>query len=193
MSPILFVGLGNPGQTYEKTRHNAGWLAIDELIKEWENPAVPTQWKGEKKLFGSLAKIRHLNHDCFFLKPNTFMNESGLCVASAVKWFLDEDPTQPDQDFRQVVILHDDLDLPLGKYKLQYQSGPKVHNGVNSVRQHLHSDKFWVARIGIDTREGDRTIPGQAYVLQPFTQAELSTLRSSMKTLGEELAYTVLE
>lgn len=193
MSPLLFIGLGNPGQEYEKTRHNAGWLAIDELIRAWENPAIPTQWKVEKKLHGSLAKLRHLNQDCFFLKPSTFMNDSGLSVAAAVKWFLDEDPTEPDQDFRQVIVLHDDLDISLGKYKLQYQSGPKAHNGINSIRQHLHSDKFWIARLGIDTREGDRSIPGQAFVLQAFSGAELKTLRASVQTLSEELTYTVLE
>lgn len=193
MHPYLFIGLGNPGKNYENTRHNAGWLALDQLKQDWENPAVPTRWSSEKKLHADLAKMRFADRDCFFFKPTTFMNESGLCVSAAARWFLQEDPTEPDQDFRHIIVLHDDLDLPLGTYKLQYQSGPKAHNGVNSVRQHLHSEKFWVARLGVDGRNGDRSIPGQAYVLQNLTQEEMSLLNKAVKTLAEELRYTVLE
>ncbi len=192
MNPYLFLGLGNPGQNYERTRHNAGWLALDALIKEWENPSVPTRWKTEKKLQSEVAKLNHDGKDCFFLKPNTFMNDSGLAAAAAARWFLHQDPREENLEYRNIVVLHDDLDLPVGKYKLQYQSGPKAHNGVNSVRSHLHSEKFWIARLGVDGRAGDRSLPGQAYVLQNFPPQELQALHEALHTLAEEIRYTVL-
>lgn len=193
LTRFLFVGLGNPGDTYTHTRHNAGWLALDMLITLWQDPSIPLQWRTEKKLDGEVLRLLNGRHEYIFLKPQTFMNDSGRSVAAAVKWYLDHDPTQPQQAFPQVVVFHDDLDLMLGSYKLQYGTGPKVHNGVNSVRDHLHSTQFWSARLGIDSRGGDRSMPGHAYVLQGFPPPEREQFAQTVRTLAEELPYTVLK
>lgn len=194
MNTALFLALGNPGSQYERTRHNAGWIVADAIVSLWQDPSIPGDWKLEKKLFAEARKLQHQRYTCFFLKPQTFMNESGKTASAAVRWYLESDPSAEENlEYPEVVVLHDDLDLPLGTYKLQYQSGPKVHNGLNSVRQHLHSEAFWVARIGVDTRNGDRSIPGQAYVLQPMSSDEMSTLKKVARTLAEELQYTVLQ
>lgn len=192
-TPYLFLGLGNPGANYARTRHNAGWLVLDALIQLWADSSIPPIWKTEKKLQAEVTKLSHQSHHIMCIKPQTFMNESGIAAAASVKWFLEADPTEENGEYPELVVFHDDLDLPLGSYKLQYASGPKVHNGVNSVRSHLHSSSFWVARIGVDTRQGDRSMPGQAYVLQQLTDTELQMLKRTATTLAEELPYTVLQ
>lgn len=122
------------------------------------------------------------------------MNESGRAALAAVKWFFDIDPTTRDQTpLRNVVVLHDDLDIVTGEYKLKFASGPRVHNGYNSVTEVLHTNQFWSARIGIDSREGDRSMPGKAYVLQKMQPEERQKLRQTAKILAEELPYVVLQ
>lgn len=191
MKRFLFVGLGNPGKQYARSRHNAGWIALDTIIKLWSEASVPAQWRTEKKFAGETLHLNTQGHEFIFLKPQTFMNESGSAVAAAMKWYLQIDPSEP-AEFRQVVVFHDDLDLTTGQYKLQFGIGPKIHNGVNSVRHHLNGN-FWHARLGVDSRDGMRTIPGQAYVLQPFSNEELSALTMAVETLAEELPYQVLQ
>ena len=194
MSQFLFIGLGNPGDQYHNTRHNAGWLALDELVALWSDPSLRPRWQMEKRIRSEVLKLRHGQHELIFLKPQTFMNDSGEAAAGAAKWYLHADPAAANnQDFPNIIVFHDDLDIELGRYKLQFGSGPKVHNGVNSVRDHLHSPQFWSARIGVDDRQGNRDIPGQAYVLQRMGGEQKSTLQQAIRTLAEELPYLVLQ
>lgn len=194
MNRFLFIGLGNPGDQYDRTRHNAGWFVLDELVQRWSDSTIPPTWKYEKKIDAEVCKITFGQNEVVCLKPQTYMNESGKTAAAAAKWYLDIDPTvSEDQEFSHIVVFHDDLDLVLGQYKLQFNSGPKIHNGVNSVRQHLHSTHLWTARIGVDTRQGDRSIPGKAYVLQRFSPEEKQTLKQVTQYLAEELPYVVLQ
>lgn len=193
MSRYLFVGLGNPGQQYARSRHNAGWLALGELARLWCDPAVKPIWKAEKKIEAEVLRLHHDGDELILLKPQTFMNDSGRSVAAAIRWYLNRDPSVDTEPYRDLVVFHDDLDLTTGQYKLQFDSGPKIHNGLNSIRDHLRTTKFWVARLGVDSRGGARQIPGQAYVLQPFASEEESAVRGAVKTLAEELPYVVLE
>lgn len=193
MKQFLLVGLGNPGGSYARTRHNAGWLALDHLARLWADPAVSTTWKFEKKLEAETLRLTVGDNEVLLLKPQTFMNDSGRAVAAALKWYFQVDPAVEAASYPQLVVIHDDLDLTTGQYKLQFESGPKVHNGVNSVRTHLHSSKFWSARLGVDSRGGTRAIPGQAYVLQPFQPDEETAVREVVATLAEELPYVVLQ
>lgn len=194
MHRILCIGLGNPGAQYERTRHNAGWIVLDQLVQLWSDPSIPLTWKKEKNVEAEVLRLQHNNCEWIFLKPLTFMNESGKSVASACKWYLNLDPTisGTETEYKNILVLHDDLDIELGRHKLQFASGPKVHNGINSIRDHLHSNNFWTARLGVDTRQGDRSMPGRAYVLQTMTQDELKTLKSLAGILAEEFPYTVL-
>lgn len=106
------------------------------------------------------------------LKPDTYMNQSGQAVAKAMGFFkLSTD---------DLLVVHDDLDLRLGEFKLQFGKGPKQHNGVESIEQRLGTTQFWRLRLGIDNREAQKRTPGESYVLQNFSEQELKILQSQV-------------
>lgn len=167
----VIVGLGNPGKEYEQTRHNAGFMFVDALAKRLQLP-----WKFEKKFTAQIAKgeiiYQGSTEDLCLIKPQTFMNNSGQAVRSVLDYFYPEILTQEPQ---HLVVAHDDLDLILGEYKLQ-KKGPKIHNGLLSLYQHLGFQDFWHLRLGIDTRHGERNIPPADYVLMKLSSAEQQQL-----------------
>lgn len=132
----LIVGLGNPGSRYERTRHNAGFWLIDELDRRESLGLKPN-----RKLHGDAAKAPFAGADCVFLRPGTFMNESGQAIRAATDYFN----VVPEQ----VVVAYDDLDLPPGTVKLKQGGGHGGHNGLRSTFRHLGSQNFWRVRIGI--------------------------------------------
>lgn len=175
---VVIVGLGNPGSEYASTRHNVGWLVLDQLATELGAPEFTFQ----KKFHGEVTKIGQY----FLLKPQTFMNDSGVAVRALLD-FYNVLPTGQDGELPHLIVVHDDLDVEFGHFKLQLGTGPKIHNGLLSIYQHLHSQKFWHARVGVDARQGDRSMPGRAYVLQKFTQPELTTLQAVGDGLIQEI------
>jgi peptidyl-tRNA hydrolase, PTH1 family len=132
----LIVGLGNPGAKYERTRHNAGFWFLDALER-----AQPLGLKPNRKLHGEAAKTPFAGADCVFLKPDTFMNESGQAVRAAADYF--------DVPAERAVVAYDDLDLPPGSVKLRQGGGHGGHNGLRSIFSHLGDQNFWRVRIGI--------------------------------------------
>lgn len=136
----LVIGLGNPGQTYARTYHNAGEMAVTAIAGSTEGFRKPfSVWRG--KPF-SYLKV----NDVIFMKPTTYMNESGKAIASAMKHFgITED---------EIVIIHDDSDLPLGEYKAEKGRGSAGHNGIKSAIQYLGNQDFWRIRLGVRTDEG---------------------------------------
>jgi peptidyl-tRNA hydrolase, PTH1 family len=132
----LIVGLGNPGQKYDRTRHNAGFWFLDALDRR-----QPLNLKPNRKLHGEVSKERFGGADCVFLKPDTFMNHSGQAIRAATDYYQ----VAPEQ----VVIAYDDLDLPPGTVRLKQGGGHGGHNGLRSTFQHLGSQNFWRVRIGI--------------------------------------------
>lgn len=160
----VVFGLGNPGSQYEQTRHNAGFMMVDEWVKSAANTF---QVSRSEKFKAELMK----SSEALLVKPLTFMNESGF-TAKQVLSFQTEFKRQPEETLKHVFVAHDDLDIEVGKYKLHFGRGPKVHNGLRSIYDHLHSDQFWHVRIGVDGRRGDRTLPGHEYVLQGFKPDE---------------------
>lgn len=171
----IIVGLGNPGEKYRYTRHNAGWMAIDVLASK-----LGLRWQTDKKHQAEVAR----GSDHLLIKPTTFMNESGLAAASIMRYY------QLEIEPNEIVVMHDDLDLELGSFKLQQGIGPKVHNGLQSLYDHLKTKDFWHARIGIDGRQGDRSLPGSAYVLQQFSSVEQEQLQKTITDLIAKLNYT---
>lgn len=145
----LLVGLGNPGPKYQNTRHNVGFLFLDFLVKN-----------------------NLLNKQVKTLKPDTYMNHSGMAVAKELNFYK----LKP----ADLIVVHDDLDLRLGEYKVQFGKGPKLHNGVESVEKVLGTKDFWRVRIGVDNRIPDNRVSGKSYVLQNFTPEELSFLQTSI-------------
>lgn len=169
------IGLGNPGKKYESTRHNIGFLFVEYLEKKLALPS----FSFEKKHNAELA----VGKSSVLLKPQTFMNESGLAVRS----YLDYYNKNWREELSSVFVAHDDLDIAFGTYKIQLGKGPKIHNGLLSLYNHLHSNNFWHIRLGVDNRNGARTIPGRDYVLAPFTPEELQQLETMFADVQKDL------
>jgi len=132
----LIVGLGNPGQKYERTRHNAGFWFLDQL-----NRLESLPMKASRKLHGEACKLSWRGCDAVFLRPDTFMNHSGQSVRAASDYY-----SVPAE---RVLIAYDDLDLPPGTARLKQGGGHGGHNGLRSIFQHLGDQGFWRLRIGI--------------------------------------------
>ena len=154
---LLVVGLGNPGREYERTRHNAGWLALDELARRHGG-----SWRS--KFSGSLAEVRIGDAKLALLKPETYMNESGRSLGAAARFFK----VEPEQ----VLVVHDDVDLESGRLQARAGGGLAGHNGLRSLAQHLGSQDFLRLRIGVGRpgRGDPRSVAD--WVLSPFAPEE---------------------
>ena len=163
---LLLVGLGNPGSQYANTRHNVGFMILKKLaIRE------STNFRQSKKLFGSIADIRVGNECQRLLMPNTYMNESGRSIRAAMNWI--------EIEVDQLLILVDDIDLPLGKIRLRRQGSAGGHNGLRSAIQHLGTKDFCRLRVGIGSpinRTNDKQAKTVSHVLGKFTKKEMSIL-----------------
>ncbi len=129
-----------------------------------------------------IDKLQILNSkpkNIIFAKTNVFMNESGKIV----KKLLDKYKLNTDN----LWIIHDDLDIRLGEYKIQKGKGPKVHKGLQSIEEELGTDDFWRVRVGVDNRDPENRIPGEEYVLQDFTTQETLKLEEVVKSLVNKL------
>ena len=140
----MIVGLGNPGSEYEQTRHNAGFWFIDELA--WQYKAT---LKEEKKFFGSVARISISGSDLWLLKPSTFMNRSGQAVAALAQFYK----IKPEE----ILVVHDELDIPCGRIKFKLGGGNGGHNGLKDIQARLGTPDFYRLRLGID-HPGNRNL-----------------------------------
>ncbi|MDH4417629.1 aminoacyl-tRNA hydrolase [Acidovorax sp. HMWF029] len=132
----LFVGLGNPGPDYEATRHNAGFWWIDALARELKATLVP-----ERSYHGLVARTTVHGQSVWLLQPQTFMNLSGKSVASLARFFK----IQPEE----ILVVHDELDIPPGQVKLKRGGSHAGHNGLRDIHGQLGSPDYWRLRIGI--------------------------------------------
>ncbi len=178
----FLIGLGNPGKEYEKTRHNLGFMLVDRLAAKTE-----LSFSNQKKCQAEVAKQANL----LIVKPQTYMNDSGLAVQAVMKFYSDQDQKFPAGEYPNLWVIFDDLDLEVGTFKIQYGTGPKVHNGLSSIYEHLKTKQFWHVRIGADGRQGDRTIPAVQYVLSSFSTEEQSKLQPVFEAITAELIKKV--
>jgi peptidyl-tRNA hydrolase, PTH1 family len=153
--PKLIVGLGNPGAKYDRTRHNIGFDLIDQLAKRWQIPV-----SDQKRFQGMVGEGWVNRQKIVLLKPQTFMNLSGQSVRSVLDWYKLA-PTE-------VLVLYDDLDLPLGKLRIRLSGSAGGHNGMKSIISHLGTPTFPRLRMGIGKNQ-DETI---SHVLGKFSVAE---------------------
>jgi PTH1 family peptidyl-tRNA hydrolase len=154
---LLGAGLGNPGRGYERTRHNVGWLVLDELARRHGGT-----WRS--KFSGSLAEIRLGELRLGLLKPETYMNESGRSVGAAARFFK----VEPES----LLVVHDDVDLEPGRLQARRAGGLAGHNGLRSLAQHLGTQDFLRLRIGVGRPgRGDRRSVSD-WVLSPFEPDE---------------------
>jgi len=160
---ILVVGLGNPGPRYENTKHNVGFMLVDCLLKKTGALAITT-----KKHKGLVYKTK----DLIFLKPLTFMNLSGESI-KAVRSFFNVEKT---------IVIHDDLDLPLGALRFKFGGSNAGHNGLKSIDYHIGKDYFRV-RIGIGRPELKDDVAD--YVLSKFSLQEEKVLAEILEVAGQ--------
>ena len=176
---LLVAGLGNPGREYERTRHNVGWLVVDELARRHGGSF-------RSKFSGRLAETRLDELRLALLKPETYMNESGRSLGAAARFFKVEPAS--------LLVVHDDVDLEPGRLQARVGGGLAGHNGLRSIAQALGSQDFLRLRIGVGRPgRGDRR--GVAdYVLAPFDDDEdVDALVSRSADAVETLAHDGLE
>lgn len=157
LPPQLIVGLGNPGAKYDQTRHNIGFAAIDRLSRSWQIPLSE-----QRKFQGFLGEGIVAQQKLRLLKPTTFMNLSGQSIRAVTDWYK----LPPES----VLVIYDDMDLPVGKLRLRQSGSAGGHNGMKSTIAHLNSQNFPRLRIGIGAPNGDRAVV--SHVLGKFSAAE---------------------
>lgn len=199
VSMKIVVGLGNPGERYENTRHNVGFEVVEQLQSkilnsniEIRNNVQNPKFQLNKRFEAEVCQVGEV----LLVKPQTFMNESGNAVSKVVNFYkvsLDD-----------VWVVHDDLDIVMGEYKIHLGKGPKIHNGIGSVEAKLGSKDFWRVRVGVDSRgesnrkdmddvkfQSDR-IPGREYVLMKLDGDDKENLESVVNELVEEMIARLL-
>ena len=165
----LIVGLGNPGREYELTRHNIGFMAIDELAKRWNISLNEQKFKG---VFGA----GFVNGEkVILLKPLTYMNLSGESILPLMDYYK--------IDVEDFVVMYDDLDIPVGKLRLRMKGSAGGHNGVKSTISHLGTQEFQRIRMGIDRPKNGMKVVD--YVLGRFTSEEIPDVNHSIEKAAD--------
>ena len=172
----LVVGLGNPGTEYATTRHNLGWLVLDALAQQLE----VGEWRTDKTFESDLAEYRTADDERWVLvKPITFMNNSGRAVASIARFYK--------VAVGDILVLHDELDLPFGTLRTRLGGSAAGHHGIESLAHHLNSDGFWRLRCGIASKTEQRPLETSDFVLGQFAPEE----RAALPTLVDTAATLV--
>ncbi|MEC7812385.1 MAG: aminoacyl-tRNA hydrolase [Verrucomicrobiota bacterium] len=174
----LIVGLGNPGKGYADTRHNVGFMVLDRLAKR-----QGAGWEVNKKFEAHLAKARQESNTVFLCKPQGYMNLSGQSVVPLAKFY--------QIPFGQIMVVVDDLDLPLGAIRMRPGGGTGGHRGLDSIQGLLGKDDFARLRLGIGRPEPDRDVSG--FVLGKFAEAETGLLERVLETAADQLACWMLQ
>ena len=172
----LIVGLGNPEEKYKSTRHNVGFVVIDSLSEKIED----NDWVKKEKFKAEIIKTPEF----ILAKPLTYMNESGKAVVR----LLSQYKIEPSD----LWVIHDDLDIDLGEYKIQKGKGPRLHKGVLSIEKALPKD-FWRIRVGVENRGQNREIPGEQYVLQKFSNEEEDKLKQVVQEIVNDIFSRVIK
>ena len=164
----LIIGLGNPGIEYQKTRHNAGFLTLDKIVSNFQFPISNFQSKFNAEISQDIID----DEKVMLIKPQTFMNNSG----QAVKTILDYYKINPED----IIVIHDDLDIPLGEFKISKNKNSGGHKGVQSIIDCLGTKDFTRIRIGIGAESGVQVltckIPTEKFVLEKFGGEEMGKI-----------------
>lgn len=183
---LLFVGLGNPGDKYEDTPHNAGFRAVDKLRHSlgYSSAYDVGDWEFDKYT-NSFVCVGKATLDPRFIlaKPHTFMNNSGEALSQLVK-------KHEIKVERDLILFYDDLDIKLGNYKITRGKAPKGHKGLLSIFHYLKTLDFLTVRIGIDNRK-DVKISGEDYVLKKYTKEELELLDESIMEGIKKMRFSI--
>jgi peptidyl-tRNA hydrolase, PTH1 family len=175
---FLIVGLGNPGKDYAATRHNVGFMALDRLAKR-----LGIEWEASKKFTSRLAKGSQDGNTVFLIKPQGYMNLSGQSVAPLAQYY--QIPNG------RVMVVVDDLDLPLGAVRMRPGGGTGGHRGLDSIQGLLGKDDFPRLRLGIGRPESNRDV--SSFVLGKFAEAETELLEKVLETGADQLTCWMLQ
>lgn len=173
----LLIGLGNPGEKYETTRHNIGFMALDGFLKDFE-PVQNTVWTDSAKFKSDVAEIEWNKKDgevekIILVKPKTYMNNSGMAVQLFLKFYK----VSPED----LWILHDDVDFPAGTLRIRFGGASAGHRGIMSIIDTIGTDKFWRFRMGIG-RPGESEHSGVSHhVLDSFHRDDHKQIREMLK------------
>lgn len=182
----LIIGIGNPGKKYKNNRHNVGFIVLEELANQLRVPG----YELNKKFKSLIAQKRADATEMILAKPQTFMNSSGIAVKKLVDYYK--------INISDLWVIHDDLDIKLGQYKIQFGVGPKLHYGIQSIDKALGTSDYWRVRIGVDNRKVKQVdqvgqvvkvkkVSGEEYVLQAFTVEEKKILSELVDRVVEDL------
>ena len=170
-----FIGLGNPGQEYANTKHNAGFWVMDELARRWSIQFQPGK--------GSFVYTESSGKDALLVKPTTGMNASGVAVKTVVRdWNI---------DLADLNIVIDDVDLPLGSMRLRPKGGDGCHRGMGSIIYHLGHTGFSRFRFGVSAVDHRR--PAEEYVLKPFKKNDHPKADEMVQTVADAVEYFLRE
>ena len=190
----LVVGLGNPGEEYENTRHNTGRSLLAVFGK-----SVGAEWKEDKKLNAFVAKVKIRKIPVTLILPNTFMNKSGAAVSKFVS-AKGGSASGGKNPAERMVVVYDDLDLPLGTMKISYDRGSGGHKGVESIMRAVKTKKFTRVRVGVSPAtsggklrkpQGEKEVV--SFILSKFKPAELVELKKVFKKVAGALEATVAD
>jgi PTH1 family peptidyl-tRNA hydrolase len=181
----LIVGLGNPGEKYEQTRHNLGFMAVDRFMKDFE-AVERSEWTENGKFKSWIVDLNWQPKEgemerVILAKPQTYMNNSGMAVGLIASFYkiVPED----------VWVVHDELDLPLGAMRIRFGGAAAGHHGVESVIEGLGTDKFWRFRLGIGS---DHFAGGvEDYVLSPFGEVGYGKARELIKHTADAISFAL--
>jgi len=164
----LIVGLGNVGAEYERTRHNAGFWFVDAVAR-----AAGASFGAERKFHGELARLRDHGRELWLLKPGTYMNRSGQAVAALALFYRILPP--------QILVAHDEVDLPPGTVRLKRGGGTAGHNGLKDIQARLGSPDFWRLRIGVGHPRALQLAQEVAdFVLHPPSREQAEAIEASI-------------
>lgn len=184
---IYIIGLGNPGEEYEETRHNTGRMAVDFFHRSAKFP----EWKIDKKSKSLISKGKIGKTEVLLIKPETFMNKSGISAASFVTSV---------KKARDLIVIYDDLDLPLGKMKISFNRGAGGHRGIESIEKSLKTREFGRLRIGISSQtpggklkkpQGEKAVVD--FILGKFRKSEGDDLKKVFKNASHALQMIISE
>jgi PTH1 family peptidyl-tRNA hydrolase len=170
----LLIGLGNPGPRYNNTPHNLGFIALDQIKKEFDE--FFSDFKLMKKFKAEISKGEFPKEKIILAKPQTFMNLSGQSVKQIKNFYK----IKPEDTW----VFHDDIDLPLGKIRISHGSGAAGHKGVQNIIDELGTKKFIRFRLGVKSPASEK-IPSEKYVLQKFTKSNQAKAGKMIKQVVE--------
>lgn len=175
---ILIAGLGNPGNKFTHTRHNAGFMAIDAIASKFQFPIFNSQSIFNAQISNGIMK----NKKIILAKPQTFMNESGKAIKSIADYYkISTD---------NIIIIHDDLDIALGNYKIARDRSSAGHKGVQSTINALSTKDFSRIRIGITPPSG-QSIPTENFVLEKFAKDEQKIIDEVIEKVCDEIEILI--